>query len=239
MKEIEIIYQDKNLVIVNKPAGLLTHPIPAHKADEATLADWIKEKYPETKSVGDQPEIRPGIVHRLDKETSGLIVVALNQKTFEYLKKLFQTGGITKTYIGLVWGIISPKTGVINKPIGLKSGTIRRTTAIKNAKMVKPAVTEYQAKEYFKGFSLLEIRPRTGRTHQIRIHLNSIGHPIVGDPLYGKKPLPEGLKRQFLHAASLEFTLPESGRIKAETNLPTDLELFLKSLSPEENPLNK
>lgn len=241
MGAIKIIYEDKNLAVINKPAGLLVHATfsKSKTAIESTLADWVRDKYPETKSIGDQPNIRPGIVHRLDKETSGLIVIARNPKTFEYLKNLFQAGRVEKTYLGLVWGKVVPKTGIINKPIGLKAGTIKRTTMVKNAKMVKEAITEYRVKTYFKLFSLLEIQPRTGRTHQIRIHLNSIGHPIVGDSLYGKKPLPAGLRRQFLHAASLEFTLPNNGRIKAEAGLPDDLRSFLNSLSQEEYPLSK
>lgn len=235
--EIAIIYEDKNIIAINKPAGLLVHPVPTQSktADQPpTLTDWLIKRYPETKNVGDDPENRPGIIHRLDKETSGVIIIARNQKTFAYLKNLFQTSQIKKTYLGLVWGKIKPKSGTINKPIGLKSGTTKRTVAIKNAKMVKEAITDYEVKKYFTKYSLLEIHPRTGRTHQIRVHLNAIGHPIVGDSLYGKKPMPSGLTRQFLHAASIELNLPDNGRIKLEASLPDDLGLFLKSAEPED-----
>ena len=242
--EILIIYEDKNIIAVNKPAGLLVHPVSMQSkttAQPPTLTNWLVNHYPEIKDVGDpsassgQANNRPGIVHRLDKETSGVIIVARNQKTFEYLKNLFQASQIKKTYLGLVWGKVEPKSGTINKPIGLKSGTTKRTVAIKNAKMVKEAITDYQVKKYFDKYSLLEIYPRTGRTHQIRVHLNSINHPIVGDRLYGKNPLPAGLARQFLHAASIELNLPDNGKIKLEASLPTDLELFLKSVELEDS----
>ena len=236
--EISVIYEDKNIIAINKPAGLLTHNVPINSKNAGqspALTDWLINRYPEIKTVGDDPENRPGIVHRLDKETSGVIIVARNQKAFEYLKNLFQTSQVKKTYLGLVWGKVEPKSGTINKPIGLKSGTTKRTVAVKNAKMVKEAITDYQVKKYFDQYSLLEIHPRTGRTHQIRVHLNSIHHPIVGDRLYGKKPLPAGLTRQFLHAASIELNLPDNGRIKLEANLPADLELFLKSAELEDS----
>src|SRR3989344_8941692 len=150
--EISIIYEDKNIIAINKPAGLLVHSVPAKPktSDQPpTLTEWLINRYPETKNVGDDPENRPGIVHRLDKETSGVIIIARNQKTFEYLKNLFQASQIKKTYLRLVWGKVELKSGTINKPIGLKSGTTKRTVAIKNAKMVKEAITDYQVKKYF------------------------------------------------------------------------------------------
>ncbi len=280
-EKIEIIYQDKNLIAVNKPAGLLVHPVrgrlaesaasaasrrlssngarPTATGKEKTLSDWLAKKYPEIKKVGDDPKTRPGIVHRLDKDTSGIIVVPRNQKYFEYLKNLFQEHKIKKTYLALVWGEIKNKKGVIDKPISLKPGTTKRT--VFKGKMGKPAVTEYELIKTFNyprksvsnqresaTFSLLKVLPRTGRTHQIRVHLASIGHPIVGDSLYGSKKLalspsvlssgskdlskgiPFKLERQFLHAKSLEFNLSEKHRIKIEADLPQELNNVLKKL---------
>lgn len=214
----------------------MVHAVKAkNRKPEKTLIDWLVQKYPEVKNVGDDPNLRPGIVHRLDKDTSGILVIARNQNSFGDLKKKFQTGQIIKKYLALVWGKLEPKSGIIKKAIGLKPGGIKRTTALKNAKLIKEAATEYRVKKYLNGFSLVEIRPLTGRTHQIRIHLNSLGHPVVGDKIYGGKPCPAGLKRQFLHAEAIEFSLPEGGRIKAVADLPPELESFLKSISPEDH----
>lgn len=228
---ISIIYEDKNFIAVNKPAGLLVHPLKAKSSKlkaEFTLVDWLLKNYPEVKGVGDDPENRPGIVHRLDKETSGVILVARNQKFFEYLKNLFQTHQIKKTYLALVYGRMESKAGIIEKPIGLKSGTTKRTVHLRKAKMIKEAVTEYRVKKILKlkdrDFTLVELIPRTGRTHQLRIHLASIGHPVVGDSLYGPKTNPLGLTRQFLHAESVEFSLPNGSRIKIEADLPEELQ---------------
>jgi 23S rRNA pseudouridine1911/1915/1917 synthase len=254
--QISILYQDKNFLALYKPAGILVHGIQPKAGNlkpktEITLVDWLIKKFPEIKNVGDAPEIRPGIVHRLDKDTSGVILIARNQKYFEYLKKLFQTGQIKKTYLALVYGKVEPKTGVIEKPIFLKPGTTKRT--VHGGKMEKPAITEYKVIKYFSfprqfaseslpagrqaresaTFSLLKVMPKTGRTHQIRIHLSSIGHPIVGDALYGPKRSPFGkssVGRQFLHAESLEFSQENSKRIKIETGLPDDLKDFLENL---------
>ncbi len=201
---------------------------------EITLVDWLLKRFPEIKNVGDEPQTRPGIVHRLDKETSGILLVPKNQNYFEYLKKLFQNGEVKKTYIALVFGRITPEKGIINKPIGLKSGSVKRTVFTRGAKMVKSAVTEYKVKEYLPHrqagltkYSLLEVYPKTGRTHQIRVHLASLGHPVVGDKLYSKKKAE--LNRLFLHAYSLEFA-PESGkRIKLTADMPSDLTRYLTS----------
>lgn len=238
--EPRIIYKDKNFLAVFKPAGLLVHPVKNLKLETRNLkppalTDWLLENFPEVKNVGDEPEIRPGIVHRLDKDVSGILLVPRNQKYFEYLKNLFQTRQIKKNYLALVYGKIKSKTGVIDKPISIKSGTIKRT--VHQGKDEKTALTEYKVLKSFKfqvsgskedDFSLVEVSPKTGRTHQIRIHLASIGHPIVGDALYGKKINPFGLKRIFLHAESLEFSPTEGERIKLEAELPDELSDLLK-----------
>ncbi|MBI2591819.1 MAG: RluA family pseudouridine synthase [Candidatus Brennerbacteria bacterium] len=227
-----IIYETDDFVAVNKPAGLLVHKTAA--SEEETLVEWLLKKYPEIKTVGDDPENRPGIVHRLDKDTSGVILIARNQKFFEYLKNLFKTHQIKKTYLALVYGKLEPLTGVIEKPIALKSGTIKRTAHLGGkVRMVKEAITEYKVKKYLRlnsqDFSLVELFPKTGRTHQLRVHMASISHPIVGDRLYGRKNVNFDLERQFLHAESIEFSLPEGRRIKIEAELPLDLMKILDS----------
>ena len=226
--EPKIIYETKDFLIINKPAGLLVHR--AANLEEKTLIDWLLKNHPEVKGVGDDPENRPGIVHRLDKDTSGILVIAKNQESFDYLKKLFQKKEAKTTYLALVWGRVLPESGTINKPIGLKAGTVKRTTMLKRVKMVKEAITTYGVKKYFNDFTFLEVAPLTGRTHQIRVHLASIGHPVVGDKLYGNKKIPEGLDRQFLHAESIEFTTQEKERIKVAADLPDDLKNFLNYL---------
>lgn len=242
---ISLIYETKDFIAVNKPAGLLVHPI-GFKT-EPTLVDWILERYPEIKNVGDDPEIRPGIVHRLDRDTSGVILIARNQKFFDYLKNLFKTHQVKKTYLALVYGKIEPKLGVIKTPIGIKKGTVKRTIWQKKAKTFKEAITEYRVLKIFKYnisdaavykmlyFSLVELVPETGRTHQIRVHLASIGHPVVGDKLYGfKKFKPSfNLERQFLHAVSLEFSTAAGRRLRIEAELPEELKQFIDTLHQE------
>ena len=237
--DLKIIYEDKNFLAINKPAGLLVHQI--NLKPKYTLVDWLIKRYPDVKGVGDAPEIRPGIVHRLDKDTSGVILIARNQKYFEYLKELFSPYGrqgkqIKKTYLALVWGEIKQKIGEIIKPISLKSGGVKRT--VWKGKMEKEAITEYKVKKIVKNeegkvFSLVEVMPKTGRTHQIRIHLASISHPIVGDSLYGSKTNPFNLERQFLHAESLEFPIEEGRMIKIEAELPEDLQNVLSGLTED------
>ncbi len=225
---MNIVHEEKDFVVVNKPAGILTHRT-LHSFEPA-LADEAVEGYPEMAKVGDLSDLRPGVVHRLDKDTSGVIVFARNQKFFEYLKKCFQAGEVKKTYLALVWGV-APERGIIDVPIGLKSGTTKRSVLARNMKMVKSAVTEYKTLKHFTfgadEFSLVKIFPKTGRTHQIRVHFLHIHHPVVGDPLYGKKKNPFGLARQFLHADTIEFPLPEGRRIALSADLPHDLEAVL------------
>ncbi len=243
MDEPKIIYKDKDFLAIDKSAGILVHGVAKKSDSETTLVDWLLKNYPEIKGVGDEPEMRPGIVHRLDKDTSGVMLAARNQKAFDYLKKLFGNREIKKTYLALVFGKVNPpaggKIGIINKSIKIKSGTIKRT--VWKGKDEKTAVTEYEVIKLLKlkvnkgnqGFSLLRIFPKTGRTHQIRVHLASIGHSIVGDSLYGFKKNNFGLKRQFLHAESIEFTDISGKRVKIESDLPEELSNFLKILQKD------
>jgi len=259
-----VIYEDKNFLAVDKPAGLLVHPTSSSK--EMTLVDWLLKRYPEIKKVGDDIKTRPGIVHRLDRDTSGIILIARNQEYFEYLKNLFQARAIKKTYRALVYGKLIPKKGIIEKEIKIKSGTTKRT--VFRGRSEKTAVTEYKLLKQFtlparhslgKGgpngqsaiFSWIEVAPLTGRTHQIRVHLASIGHAVVGDKLYGhKKPnevrLPNTkfrtvlrsgawINRQMLHAYSLEFSSAPGKRIRLAANLPEDIKSTLQYLQESTN----
>jgi len=234
--EIEVIYKDKNYLVLNKPAGALVHP--TSKKEAGTLASWLLENYPETGKVGDDPANRPGIVHRLDRETSGVMIIARNQETFDFLKNIFQKREAQKTYLALVYGKVENRTGRIDKPMGIKSGTIRRSVTA--TKMVKPAVTDYEVVKYVAlrqaqdnkvvDATLLKVMPRTGRTHQIRVHLAFIGHPVMGDKVYGgKRGVLAGLNRQFLHAQMIEFTGPNGERVKFEADLPEELQDILES----------
>jgi 23S rRNA pseudouridine1911/1915/1917 synthase len=243
---IEVIYEDKDLLVINKPAGLIVHGVrgkhfrEGDQKPEETLVDWLIKRHPEIKHVHDftanvgqvNPEERAGIVHRLDRETSGIMVIPKTKEMFSYLKNLFQTREVQKTYLALVWGKMQEKAGVIDKPIGIKDGTIKRTVHIKNARMVREAVTEYKVRQHIKiktdegndWLTLVEVMPKTGRTHQIRVHMASIGHPIVGDSLYGGKKPDLGLTRQFLHAESIEFVKPDGKRLKISAGLPSELQ---------------
>ena len=226
---IDIIYEDKNVIAVNKPAGLLVHR--TSKDEEDTLASWLVKHFPPLSRVGDDPAKRPGIMHRLDRDTSGVMLIAKNQDTFTYLKEQFQNRSIKKTYRALVYGKMSDTEGVVDKPISLKPGTVKRT--VHGGKMTKDAVTKYKVIQTFKNFTLVEVMPKTGRTHQIRVHLASIDHPIVGDPLYGKKKnkiIIPNIARQMLHAYSIEFSLPKGKLIKIAADLPEDMENALTYL---------
>jgi 23S rRNA pseudouridine1911/1915/1917 synthase len=232
-----LIHEEDDFIVLVKPAGLLMHALPGKKDSEPMLADWIAKKYPETKRVGDDPEVRPGIVHRLDKDTSGIVLVCRTQEFFETAKRLFQDRAITKRYLALTRGHLERERNIITRPLGIKPGTTQRS--VRSEKMVKDAVTEYHvlvravrsddapSDARFKS-TLLEVLPHTGRTHQIRVHLTSIGHPILGDPLYGPKQKLEWIPRLMLHALSIEFTTRE-GKKKHFTAPPDDA--FLQGLS--------
>jgi len=231
---MKVIYEAPEFIVIDKPAGMTVHRVKGvskEKEGARYLTDELVGIYPELKGVGDDPEWRPGIVHRLDKDTSGVMIIPRSQEYFEYLKRLFQEKLVHKTYLALVYGELKNDKGVIDKPIGLKGGTVKRT--VHGGKMVKEAVTDYKVVRRFSGYTLLEVSPRTGRTHQIRVHLASIGHPIAGDSLYGGKKqkksfLPAG--RQFLHAHSIEFDAAPGHKVSFVSELPTDLTEVLNSI---------
>ena len=240
---LEIIYQDENMIVINKPAGISVHGGETIRGD--TLVDFLLKKFPEIKDVGDLPyetksgslkqdtTYRPGIVHRLDKDTSGVMVVARNQKSFEILKKIFKERLIEKKYIALLCGKLKNKSGIIEEAIGrlvknpFKRGVADKKTAIRGA---RSALTEYKVKKEYNEYSLVEFTPKTGRMHQIRVHAKALGHPIACDKIYGGKKgcCPEGLNRMFLHAKSLSFSLDDGKRFMFEADLSEDLENVLK-----------
>jgi len=242
IQKIKTLHTEKSFIAVDKPAGILTHAT-GKEGEGETLADWIVQHYPETKRVGDNSELRPGIVHRLDKDTSGVLVVARTQDFFNYFKELLQKREVKKTYLALVHGTLKAKK-TITTPIGLRTGTTKHTAIPENAgknargkklKMIKDAVTEIEPVETYtheeEMYTLLRAYPKTGRTHQIRVHLASIGHPIVSDTLYGKKGDTLGLTRHFLHAASIEFTLKNGKKIHIEAELPKELAVTVDKLT--------
>lgn len=237
MPEPEIIFENDDFLVINKPAGLMVHGVrvgakrrvDATRAGEPTLVDWLRAHRPQINGVGDDPAIRPGIVHRLDKATSGVIIVAKTQASFEALKKLFQEHRIKKTYLALVRGVPKNGTETIDAPIGIKTGSLKRS--VHSSTMAKPAVTQYSVRRKIsegatEQYALLTVNPKTGRTHQIRVHLASIGHPIVGDTLYGgKRSLPA--TRLMLHAAAIEFSDGHGNHFEFEAPLPDEFSAFL------------
>ena len=230
----EIIHLDKNIIVLNKPAGLKVHPSSAKEND--TLVNGLLSRFSEIENINDGSAdsiLRPGIVHRLDQDTSGIIVVARNQKSFDELKKIFQTRKITKKYLALVIGRIQNKKGIIEKPIAKSSSYKKQTIASGKTKTkIREAITEYEVIQEFTDFSLVEASPKTGRTHQIRIHLFSLGNPIAGDKKYRLKKISKIAlpARQLLHAQKLDFELFDK-KYSFEANLPEDFKKFLETLS--------
>jgi len=220
---LNIPYEDDDLLVVEKPAGLTVHPAPGHTSH--TLVNALLSHLPHLADIGDS--LRPGIVHRLDKDTSGLMLVAKNSKAQEHLIGQFKSRSVTKAYIALVRGRLTPETGVIEANIGRDPRNRKKMAVVEGG---REASTEYQVIKYIGDYTLLEVRLRTGRTHQIRVHLAAIGFPVVGDKVYGvRSPF---LSRQFLHACRLGFSLPSSGEyIEFKSELPADLEQALKDIA--------
>jgi 23S rRNA pseudouridine1911/1915/1917 synthase len=219
---LKIVYEDDDLLVVDKPPGLSVHPAPGHPSH--TLVNAVLNYLPAL--ADDADSVRPGIVHRLDKDTSGLIIVAKNRLAHENLSDQFKARSVSKSYIVLVKGKLTPESGVIEAAIGRDPHNRQRMAVVARG---RDARTEYRVLRYVGGYSLLEIRPQTGRTHQIRVHLAAIGFPVVGDAAYGV-PSPH-LSRQFLHASRLGFSLPSTGRyVEFTSPLPPDLEKALKEI---------
>lgn len=231
--KVEVIYQDENIIVVNKPSGLQVHPSDTEK--ENTLANALIVDFPEIKNVNDGSEgsfLRPGIVHRLDKDTSGVMVVARNKKTFDELKRKFADREIEKNYVALVYGHLEKTEGVIDAPIARAASFKKQKIARGKTKgIARPAVTEYRLLKRYGEFDFVEALPKTGRMHQIRVHLASLGNSIVGDAKYKRRNLikPEKIERQLLHAQNLKFEL-YGKKYDFMADLPSDFSEFLQSL---------
>ncbi len=244
--EIEVLFEDENVAVVNKPAGLVVHS--DGKIEEPTLVDWILKYYPELGGVGEDMFVRgkggeevhirrPGIVHRIDRDTTGVLVIAKTPEAFQHLKQQFQNREVEKRYLALVYGW-PKREGVIDAPIGRNAKDFRMRQVAPYARgQLRDARTEYRTLAYYEDpritrkrfpgegrYALVEARPKTGRTHQIRVHLKSIGHPIVADSLYRgrKKKETLGFERTALHALEIRFRGVHGEDIRVRTPLPED-----------------
>jgi 23S rRNA pseudouridine1911/1915/1917 synthase len=229
--DIPILYEDEHIVVINKPTGIATHPDSTIK--DGTVSDWFEEKYPASKEVGEPLTLpdgtivaKPGIVHRLDRDTSGVMVLVKDQETHAFLKEAFQTRDVHKKYLAFVYGTFKDeKRGVIDLPIGRSRKDFRLRSAQRKAKgRMRDAITSWEVVGETATHSLLMTEPQTGRTHQIRVHLKAVHHPIVCDPLYAPNhPCDLGLSRLGLHAYSLDIPLQNGERLSLRAPLPDDL----------------
>lgn len=272
--KIKVLYEDSNILVIDKPSGVLVHSSTiseasvSGKSKEKTITDWVLKNYPKMKNVGEPmgEMLRPGIVHRLDRETSGVLILAKNQKAHTFLKKQFMDRVIKKTYVAVVNGFVKEDRGVINKPIGRSPSDFRRHLAGRGARgVLREAITEYKVLKRFEAlssdkkiqvkpqvisprftlkgsdttkklpvaslqkFTYLEIFPKTGRTHQIRVHMKFLNHPVVCDSLYNPGgDCPEGLARLALHAKSIEFKDLKGKTVKVESVIPREFKKMVK-----------
>jgi 23S rRNA pseudouridine1911/1915/1917 synthase len=231
---LQVVYEDEDVLIIDKPAGLVTHPAPGQTSGtlvNALLARGGVEAYGTVAG-----EDRPGIVHRLDRDTSGLIVVARNDRAQSALMAQLKARRVKKTYLALVQGAVPAEQGRIEAPIGRDPRHYSRMAVIATG---RPSVTGYRVRERLPGWTLLEVDLHTGRTHQIRVHLASIGHPVAGDPVYATGPArsgPDGLQRMFLHSWRIEFASVDGDRlIRAEAALPDELAQALDRLRAQKS----
>lgn len=221
---LDIVYEDEHLLGVNKPAGMVVHPAPGHP--DGTLVNALLAHHPPIAQVGRRS--RAGIVHRLDKETSGLLVVAKEETALAALQEQFRSREVGKTYLGLVRGRVQPPEGIVEVPIGRHPRDRQKMAPLAEGKYAR---TRYHTAERFPEHTLLELHPYTGRTHQIRVHLSWLGYPIVGDPVYGPGDRHLLADRHFLHAYRLRFRHPATGQdVTLEAGLPPELESVLEQL---------
>jgi 23S rRNA pseudouridine1911/1915/1917 synthase len=233
---IRIVYEDEHLVVLDKPAGLVVHPGAGHSS--GTLVNALLHHVKDLSGIGG--ELRPGIVHRLDRGTSGLMVVAKSDAAHQELSRQFSDREVDKEYVALVWGLVQPGRR-IDAPIGRDPGDRQKMST--RARRARNAVTRVTFARHYKGVSLLKVAIATGRTHQIRVHLSAIGHPVVGDATYGGVHRRTGahlravqrLERPFLHSARLAFTHPADGRrVEFDSPLPLDLQAILDEIEQRE-----
>ena len=214
--DLPILYEDADVVAVDKPAGLVTHP--DGRIEEPSAEGWFKEKYPEV-------QLERAYVHRLDRDTSGVLIFAKNKVAYDFLRKAFTDRETKKTYLAIVYGVPKEKKGVINFDIGRSRKDFRLRSAQPKAKgTMRASLTRYEVVGETEGNALLKVMPETGRTHQIRVHLKAIHHPIVCDSLYAPKHAPAlGLKRLALHAYQIDIPLPSGSRQEITAPIPADL----------------
>jgi 23S rRNA pseudouridine1911/1915/1917 synthase len=226
---VAVVYEDGDLLIIDKPSGLVVHPGPGHTSD--TLVNALLARAGGSEYGGIAGVARPGIVHRLDRDTSGLLMVAKHDAAQASLMAQLKARRIKKTYLALVQGSVAAAAGRIEAPIGRDPKRRTRMAVVSDG---RPSVTGYRVRERFAGWTSLELDLVTGRTHQIRVHLDAIGHPVAGDPVYGgalARRGPDGLERLFLHAWRLELNAPSDGHlIRATAPLPDELESVLDRL---------
>ncbi|OGP73408.1 MAG: RNA pseudouridine synthase [Deltaproteobacteria bacterium RBG_16_49_23] len=226
-----VLYEDPSIIVINKPAGMVVHPAPGNPS--GTLVNALLHHCNDLSGINGA--LRPGIVHRLDKETSGVMVVAKNDESYHQLTRQFKNRTVEKVYLAIAHGNVKHNEGQIDSAIGRHPDQRKKMST--KAKKGRVALTRWKVLERLGPFTLLEVHPQTGRTHQIRVHLSSIGHPILGDPLYGKKGTVEMMKkmgRQALHAHRLGFTHPRTGeRIRFVAPIPEDMKEVLGLLRSE------
>lgn len=228
--EPTILFENDDLVAIDKPSGLMTHP--DGRSTEPSASDWFAKRYPDSATVGETQRLpdgtelaRPGVVHRLDRETSGVLVFAKTPEAHAFLKEAFQAREAKKTYLAMTYGAPKEKKGTIDFVIGRSRQDFRLRSAQPKAKgILREAITHYKVLAEAGEYALMELHPETGRTHQIRVHLKAIHHPIVADPLYApNRERPQGMERLALHAFRLDLPLPSGGRHLLEAPLPPDL----------------
>lgn len=249
LSKIVILYEDSDVVAIDKPAGIMVHP--DGRAVGPFITDWVIKKYPRSVKVGESTRtpdgkeiLRPGIVHRLDRETSGVLLIAKTAKGHAHLKKQFQDRTMKKKYVAFVWGDLKEEFGTITRPIGRNGSDFRKWSASRGSRGVERDAETYWTRldsfiipmkleassgrhldstESKQRFTLIEAEPKTGRTHQIRVHFSAIQHPVVGDTLYApNRPMVLGFERTALHARSIELNTLRGDRIKIESPLPKD-----------------
>ena len=237
MKNLEILFEDDDILAVNKPAGLVVHS--DGRTEEKTLVDWFEVKYPNSVNIGEPIKLtngkileRHGIVHRIDRDTSGVILLVKTETGFNCLKKQFQDREVSKIYDAFVWTRFKEADleGTINRPIGRNKKDFRQWSAQRGARgQLREAITDYKVISQLNDHSFVEVSPRTGRTHQIRVHFKAINHPVVCDALYApKRPPALGFERTALHARSIVFSKTDGQKAEVKAPYPVDFEEAIK-----------